>query len=78
MEVIQNILLAVLKSLTGIALILAGVVFAIFGSGDLALAGVILGVLISLFPFFDVNLKARKTEKKTMMRTAAHDKKSNI
>lgn len=51
MEVIQNILLAILKSLTGIALILAGVVFAISGNGYLALAGVILGVLISLFPF---------------------------
>ena len=49
------------------------VVFAISGNGDLALAGVILGVLISLFPFFDVNLKARKPEKKPTERAEEND-----
>lgn len=63
MRSIQNLLMAILKSLCGIALILVGVLLAATGVliyVPIGLAAV--GLIVCLFSFFDVDIRDKKNE----------------
>lgn len=63
MRSIQNLLMAILKSLCGIALILVGVMLAATGVLIYVPIGfAAVGLIICLFSFFDVDIRDKKKE----------------
>ncbi len=63
MRSIQNLLMAILKSLCGIALVLVGVMLAATGVLIYVPIGfAAVGLIICLFSFFDVDIRDKKKE----------------
>lgn len=63
MRSIQNLLMAILKSLCGIALVLVGVMLAATGVLIYVSIGfAAVGLIICLFSFFDVDIRDKKKE----------------
>ena len=63
MRSIQNLLMAILKSLCGIALVLVGVMLAATGVLIYVPIGfAVVGLIICLFSFFDVDIRDKKKE----------------
>lgn len=63
MDALKNLLKAILKSLCGIALILVGVLLAATGMLIYVPIGfAVVGLIICLFSFFDVDIRDKKEE----------------
>lgn len=63
MDALKNLLMAILKSLCGIALILVGVLLAATGMLIYVPIGfAAVGLIICLFSFFDVDIRDKKEE----------------
>lgn len=63
MQIFKNLLMAILKSLCGIALILVGVLLAATGMLIYVPIGfAAVGLIICLFSFFDVDIRDKKEE----------------